>query len=73
MEEQKAIVPTSIVYSVYAAFLNGLSNEDAYDSLAIPYEYMDAIDAMWENWEEEERLNPTPPNVSKTIPSEFYF
>jgi hypothetical protein len=44
---------------------------EMYGALAIPYKYGDAVDELWESWENDRDTNPTPEGVAFYIPSEF--
>ena len=70
-EEQDWDVPDSLRSSIFAAYVQGLDIYEMYRSLWIPSEYVDAIDAMWESWVEEDKKNPPEPGVARMIPSEW--
>ena len=70
-EEQDWDVPDSLRSSIFAAYVQGLDIYEMYRSLWIPSEYVDAIDAMWESWVEEDKKNPPEPGVARMIPTEW--
>lgn len=70
-EEQDPDVPDSLRSSVYAAYVQGLDIYEMYEDLWIPSKYTDAIDEMWESWEEEDKKNPPEPGVARMIPTEW--
>ena len=70
-EEQDWDVPDSLRSSIFAAYVQGLDIYEMYGSLWIPAKYVDAIDAMWESWVEEDKKNPPEPGVARMIPTEW--
>ena len=70
-EEQDWDVPDSLRSSIFAAYVQGLDIYEMYRSLWIPAKYVDAIDAMWESWVEEDKKNPPEPGVARMIPTEW--
>lgn len=71
-EEQETTIPTSLMNSVFARFIEGDTNEDLYDNLRIPNKYSDAIDDLWERLEKDREANPLKAGQSYEIPNEFY-
>jgi hypothetical protein len=70
-EEQDPDVPDSLKSSIYAAYIQGMDIYEMYESLWIPAKYTEAIDEMWESWEEEDKKNPPQPGVARMIPTEW--
>jgi hypothetical protein len=71
-EPQESVLPTSLMFSVFARFIEGDDNVELYDNLRIPYKYMDAVDDLWERLEKDREANPLKPGESYEIPNEFY-
>jgi len=69
--KQEMLLPTDLMYSIYAIWSNNKDVESVFEVCVIPAQYMDAASDLWDKLRKENEESPLPVGNVDWIPGEF--